>query len=88
MTHAKEPLAALDHQLFYWLAEEKREGRRLAAEAEALREWARLQQAQLLKLQKRITNRARLRKSTARIAKLKDALEKWDKASPSQVGSH
>ncbi|CAL5222970.1 g5411 [Coccomyxa viridis] len=65
-------------------AEEKRDGRRLASEAEALREWVRLQRAQLAKLQKRNTNRARLRKITARVAELKAALEQWDEASPPQ----
>ena len=45
----------------------------------------RLQRAQLAKLQKRNTNRARLRKITAGVAELKAALEEWDEASPPQV---
>ena len=66
-------------------AEEKRLGRKLAAEAEALREWLRLQKAQLVKVQKRDKIRTRLRRVTARLAELEAALADWDKNSPPEV---
>ena len=59
----------------------------MAAEAEALRVWAGLQKEQVLKLQKRNIDRARLRKITARVAELKNALERWDKAQPTSGGT-
>ena len=66
-------------------AEEKRLGRKLAAEAEALREWLRLQKAQLIKLQKRDSLRTRLRHATARLQEREAALAEWDEDSPPEV---
>ncbi len=71
-----------------WLAEEKRNGRRLASEAEALREWVRLHKTQLQKLQERSSNRVRLKKITPRLAELKGALAEWDEDSPPEVRQH
>ena len=84
MTHARR----LIERLTVWLAEEKRNGRRLASEAEALREWVRLQKAQLQKLEKRKSNRARLKRIMPRLAARKAALAEWDEGSPPEVRSH
>ena len=59
-------------------AEEKRIARKLASEAEALREWLKKQKDQLGKVQKRAVQRQRLRYLAERIPKLQAALEKWD----------
>lgn len=66
-------------------AEEKRLGRKLAAEAEALREWLRLQKEKLLKVQRRDSLRTSLRHATARLAEREAALAEWDENSPPEV---